>query len=222
MAQRFPPRADDAALRCLQHFADGLAANPSLYMQSQAEVETAQRVVRAFDEAFRVASNKATRSSTDVQAKDQARWAAEKFCQGVARRIAWTMGISDADKRAIGVNPPNNTRTKIHVPQTCPVLTFVGGTPLSHTLRYADSTNPSRAAKPFGAIGLQLHHAIAEGPVRDVRLAMFSGIHARNLFGVAFEPQYRGKTATYWGRWIGRGNQQVGPWSLPLSMTIAA
>jgi hypothetical protein len=58
--------------------------------------------------------------------------------------------------------------------------------------------------------------------VHDVKLAKFSGIPARNLFGLAFEPQYRGKSATYWGRWIGRGNQQVGRWSLPLSMTIAA
>jgi hypothetical protein len=190
-------------------------------MEPQAVADTAVRVVGAFADAFQVWSNRATRSQVDKEAKDATRWAAQKFCQGVARRISANLGISDADKRAIFVNPLNHTRTKVVLQRTSPVLTFVVATPLGHTLRYADSLNPTRVAKPVGADFLELWVAVTERPVTDVNLARFCGQFARNLFSTTFEPHERGLTATYFGRW-GRRNNQHGMWSLPLSVTILA
>ena len=62
-------------------------------------------------------------------------------------------------------------------------------------MHYADSTTPDNPQKPLGAISLQL----------------FLGISADD----------DKKTATYHARWcLAQG--EVGPWSLPTTITIAA
>ena len=77
------------------------------------------------------------------------------------------------------------------------------------------------AAKPFGAIQLQLFVAIGTAAVTDESAAQFYGAFTRNPVGVAFGAEDDGKVATYFARWATRRGD-VGPWSLPVSMRIAA
>jgi hypothetical protein len=191
-------------------------------MLSPADSETISRVVGDFADAYRIASNKGTRSSTDVQTKDQLRRVAEKLCQGYANRISANVGVSDQAKRAISVNPRNFSRTKIFVQQSQPVLAVQGATVGEHHLRCHDSLTPTRASKPFGAICLELYCATGEAPASNREEAKSIGIFSRNLSTVRFEHAYNKKVATYWARWCGKHALDFGPWSLPVSMTIAA
>jgi hypothetical protein len=130
-------------------------------------------------------------------------------------------GIADGDKINIGVRPVNPDRTPIECPQTAPLLNILGNTPGVQELRYADTTTPDSRAKPFGASELQLF--LVKGTVENAPLADadFIGKFTRNPIEVEFEPEDDGKIATYYGRWASvRG--EVGPWSLPVSMRIAA
>jgi hypothetical protein len=71
-------------------------------------------------------------------------------------------GINDADKVNIGVRPINPDREPIECPQTSPLISILGNTPGSQTLRYADTTTPDSRAKPFGASEPQLLVAVAD------------------------------------------------------------
>ena len=93
--------------------------------------------------------------------------------------------------------------------------------PLAHTLAYRDSLNPTPRAKPHGAQALQLFMVVDDENAIDPREARFVGNFTSNPMTVTYAGRDRGKQATFFARWCGRRNQ-VGQWSLPVSMTIAA
>jgi hypothetical protein len=215
------PAPDTDALVWMQNFSGGINANPALYQQSAADAGAISSAVSGAAATFAVASNPATRTEVTVNQKDVAFMAAKALCRQYANVIKFNAGISDADKIAIGVRPVNPTRNPINVPDSSPLLNIIGATPGSQTLRYADSNTPDSAAKPFGATSLQIFVAIGASAVADPTAAQFYGAFTRNPVPVGFDPGDDGKMATYFARWASRRGD-VGPWSLPVSMRIAA
>jgi len=97
----------------------------------------------------------------------------------------------------------------------------IAATPGSHTLRFADSLTPDSRGKPFGASDILLFCCVAEEDVNDPSLAKFVGKFTKNPISVEFTAAQNGLQATYFARWSSRRGD-VGPWSLPVSMAIAA
>jgi hypothetical protein len=100
-------------------------------------------------------------------------------------------------------------------------VSIIAATPGIQTLRYADSTTPDSSAKPFGATELQLFVVVGTAPASDPEAASFYGKFTRNPIAVSFPPADNGKQATYFARWASRRGE-TGPWSLPVTMAIAA
>jgi hypothetical protein len=221
MANDYIPRSQTRAQDWFRTFARGIAANPGVYNLSPADSATITKAVAEFEATLASAADPDSRTKVNVAAKDQARFSAEHICRLFATQIKLNAGISDPDKIAIGVRPVNPARTQIHCPQSSPLLSVIGATPCSHTLRYRDSTTPSRSGKPFGAMFLELRVAVADAIVRDAEQARPAGMYTRNPVGVGFSHSDDRKKATYFGRWVSRRGE-VGPWSLPASMSIAA
>jgi hypothetical protein len=221
MAQTFIPAEDGNALTFMLHFATTLAANTSVYMVTPADAATVTNAVNAYQAAYMLATNPPTRTPINISAKDQTRTSAEQIVRQYAALIKPNAGISDQDKEAIGVPPVNPNRNPINVPATSPLLNIVGATPGSHTVRFSDTTTPESGKKPFGAANMQLFVAVGTAPVIDPSSAQFYAAVTRNPVGVAFDSADNGKMATYFARWADRKGQ-VGPWSLPVSMGIAA
>ena len=217
----FIPSQDPQALIWMSTFSAGLSANPSLYMITAPDAATIAAAVAAFDSALTAASNPATRTNVTVAAKDDARTSAEQICRQFAILIKYNAGISDPDKIAIGVRPVNPSREPIECPQTSPLVSIIAATPGVQTLRYADSTTPDSPAKPFGASELQLFVTVGTAPATDPEAAKFCGKFTRNPVAVSFAPADNGKQATYFARWASRRGE-TGPWSLPVTMAIAA
>jgi hypothetical protein len=80
---------------------------------------------------------------------------------------------------------------------------------------------PDSPAKPFGASELQLFRAVGTTPATDPNAAQFYGKFTKNPMAINFNPADNGKQATYFARWASRRGE-VGPWSNPISMAIAA
>ena len=118
--------------------------------------------------------------------------------------------------------PINNERTPVPAPGSSPLLNVIGNTPGVQTVRFADSTTPDSPAKPVGAAQLQLFVAVGDAPATDPDGRRLPGrLHPQRHPRRASTPTQDGKVATYFARWCGiRGD--VGPWSLPVSMRIAA
>ena len=221
MANNFIPDKDPQALIWMQAFSAGITANPALYLLTGPDALTIAGAVALFAAALAISSNPATRTEVTVAEKDDARTAAEAVCRQFAILIKYNAGISDPDKIAIGVRPVNTSREPVNCPQTSPLLNIIAATPGVQTLRYADSTTPDSAKKPFGASELQLFLAVADAAITDPEAARFYGKFTKNPIGVDFDASDNGKQATFFARWASRRGQ-TGPWSAPISMAIAA
>lgn len=131
------------------------------------------------------------------------------------------LGVSNADKTALGLTLVDQTKTPIAPPVSAPLLNVIGATPGVHTLRFADSNTPDRRGKPAGTIGLQLFVAVATGSVNDPAVAPFKAFVTRQPYGVVFDASSSGKLATYFARWQ-NAKGEAGPWSNPTTFTIVA
>lgn len=136
-------------------------------------------------------------------------------------RIKANGGISAQNKIDAGIRPLNRTRMPKRPPADQPVIAIVGGGCGKHTLRYVDPQGgPSTRMAP-GAAYLEVHRAIADAPVRDVAETRFHLAYRRNPIRIAFANADDGKVATYFARWAD-AKGRFGPWSMPVSMRIAA
>ncbi|HEY8668965.1 MAG TPA: hypothetical protein VIL86_20115 [Tepidisphaeraceae bacterium] len=221
MAHDMIPPGQAAALAWMETFAAGVATAPATYHLTVPRAAAITAAVDAFAAAYVLALSPASRTAVTVLVKDELRISAEGLCRQVAGEIKIDAAIADSDKIAIGVKPPNRTRTPIQVPETSPLLNIVAATPGVQELRYHDASAPTRAAKPRGAAQLQLFCAVGAAPLAHPRAADFRGAFTRNPVTVKFGAGDAGKVATYFARWsTARG--ATGPWSLPVSMHIAA
>lgn len=202
-------------------FRDGIDADPAKYFLTPADAATITSVVDDFVAKLAIASNEATRTSPTIADKDDARNTCEELLRQYAIDIKNNEGITDGDKIAVGVRPINPNREPIDAPGTSPLLNILGATPGNQTLRYADSLTPDSRSKPFGVIGLELYRGITEDGEAALSACQFIGLQTRNPIDSEFDETQDGKMATYYARWVnGKGEQ--GPWSLPVSMRVAA
>ena len=217
----FIPNDDSQAVTFMVQFANTIASGYSVYMLTHADSVTISAAVAAFQAAYALSSDPPTRNAISVMNKDNTRTSAELIVRQYAALIKPNAGISDSDKLAIGISPVNPSRTPINVPNSSPLMNIIGATPGSHTLRYADTSTPDSKKKPFGAMNLQLFVAVGTAAATDPTAARFYGAFTTNPVGVEFNSADNGKQATYFARWADRKGA-VGPWSLPITMAIAA
>jgi hypothetical protein len=221
MANDYIPRRNALALAWMSAFGAGISSAPGTYHLLPADAAAIEAAVAAFAAAQSAAENPATRTRVTVNQRDAARAAAEQLCRRYAAAIKSDAGVSDADKIAIGVRPIKSARARVPSPATSPLLNLIGSTPGVQTLRFADAATPDRGRKPAGAIQLQLFIATGDAAATDPRAAGFRAAVTRNPVEVPFTSADDGKIATYFARWATRTGE-VGPWSLPVSMRIAA
>jgi hypothetical protein len=221
MAADYIPTQDARAKGWLLTFAAGVAAEPWAYQLSQPDVVAISQAAEAFAAALAVSSNPATRTKVTVLEKDQARAGAEQLIRLYAGQIKVNAGISDPMKIAIGVRPVNRGKTRIPVPRTSPLLNVVAATNERHVLTYSDSMTPDDRAKPFGATQLQVFVHVGDRPNHDPGAAAFKAAVTKTPFNISYTHADGGKYATYFARWVSRRGE-MGPWSSPVSMRVAA
>ena len=221
MSQSYIPAEDGEALTWMRAFSNGITADPALYMVTVGDAAAIAAEVDGFETAYFTANDPSTRTQAAVSLKNQTRTSVEQICRHYAKLIKYNAGISDQAKIDIGVRPENSSREPINCPQSSPLVNILGNTPGTQTLRYSDSGTPDSAAKPFGAIQLQVFVAIADAPTDNADDASYYGGFTRNPIPVAFAEADDGKVASYFARWVGRKGDH-GPWSQPVSMRIAA
>lgn len=214
------PRQDGKFLLAMQGFATGIAGNPAAYALCQADVELITQAYEQFEQALKIATTPETRTPSTVATKNTKRVLLEQLYRVYARNIRANAGIDDAAKIDIGIHVASNMRSPRWAPQTSPVLKFISGTILQHTLSYCDSFTPTLSRKPFGARALQLFMTIGDAADTNVDHATYDADITRTPFDVEFSSSDAGKVVTYFGRWAGTRKKDFGPWSLPIHTHI--
>jgi hypothetical protein len=221
MIQYGIPAGDFEAEAYMRTYAENIAANYAAYGMSLADSQALSLATGNFTTAWNRYINPNTTGPIALTQKSETRNAAEALVRLHSIQVKFNAGISTALKDAIGVRQPNPERSSIDEPTTMPVLAVIGALPGSQTLRFTDSTSPTRRAKPPGVSLMELWVAISADEAEDRSTARSIGLFTKNPIGIAFEESDNQKIATYWGRWA-NSKGQYGPWSAKVSMTIAA
>lgn len=209
------------ALDEMQVIVNGIVGDYVAYKTTAAEFAPVVAAVEAFAAAQAVAMNPATKTDGTIAARRASRSAAEVALKPVVMRIKYDATISDQLKLDVGIRPNSTTRRPRPLLDEPPVLTVVGATPGTQTLRYAALDGIEGGKKPDGATAIQVFMKIAEAPIVDPTDAAFYAAYTRNPLAVVFDPADNKKVATYFARWT-NPKGQFSPWSAAASMTIAA
>jgi hypothetical protein len=216
-------RKESVLVEQLPVFANGIAADIGLYQVSQPDSDAISAAVSEFLAKRAIWIAPSTRTPEALEEKDASKASALGICRVFYRQIQGNNGIADSAKVAIGVSPLNNSRTVRNCPSTAPGVIITASTPGGQTVNFRDSTGLVPRGLPMGATMCQLFVQVGEENAQtfDETKARFIGNYTLNPMPVFFDDDERGLQATYFARWGGKRNE-FGPFSLPVSMTIAA
>jgi len=219
-SEPYIPQTDWAFKSFLQNFSTLISADPNRYGVSAADATVIANHYTAFASAFDTVQAPSTRNATTIAQKDAVRASAAASIRIYAQIIKANQGVDNEDKAALGIHLDDPTPTPIPAPTSAPLLSIVAAFSGQHEIRYADENTPASRAKPHGVLQLQLNRTVATGANPDPNASTMVGLFTKQPVMVPQDPADVGKTATYFGRWVTRKGL-FGPWSLPISMTIA-
>lgn len=220
MSTPYIPTRDSLLDTWTANFNARIALAPAVYGLTPADSTAINTVVSNFHAAYLLATNPGTRTRVTVASKDAFRSVMLVLIRQFAQQIQANVGVSNSAKADLGLTIRDTSRTPIPAPTTWPVLSIEQATAGSQRLRFADSSTPTRRAKPVGATAMELYQATDDLPVVDPTLGVFIANFTVQPINVGQQIGNVGKTATYFARWINRRGQP-GPWSAPVSLTIA-
>ncbi len=185
------------------------------------DLATLKNKQTVWTKAFAKASNKQSRSSSDVQAKNEARETYVKDLRSfVAQWLANNTKVSNSDRERMGLTVKSGTRTSVKVPATVPIGTVDFSVLRQHTINYSDEATPRSKAKPAGVHGCEIWMKIDGAPPVDASELSYVATDTSSPYTVNFEGKYAGKMVYYWLRWVNSRGER-GPWGSTISAMVA-
>lgn len=221
MAGDYIPSRDSELDDWLLNFKSLIVANPTTYGLVTADGTALNNSYNLWHDAFITATNPTTRTKATVATKNEQKALVLGVFRGYAATIRVNKAVTDELKIGLGLHIADTSPTPVPVPSTYPVLTISGMGQGLQDLRAADQATPSKRAKPAGAAGLLLFRAVGTAPVSEPGAATFLSFVSKAAYRSTFTSADNGKVATYFARWT-NAKGEVGPWSPPASMPIAA
>lgn len=221
MAAPYIPARDAELDTFLLNFGTHIAADPAAYGLSTGDAAPITARYAAWHAAYEAASHPGTRTLVTVAEKRTQRALCVEVIRRYAAAIRTNSSVSTELKMGLGIRPVPHAHTRVPAPDSAPLLMITGMRLAQHTITAVDEHSSTRRAKPQGTIGLLLFRTTGDAPATDPRSAELVGFVTRASFTSAFETSDSGKVATYFGRWT-NAKGQLGPWSAPASMRVAA
>lgn len=221
MANDFIPSRDAELEAWLLNFKTLIAASPTSYGLVTADATAIAASYAAWHAAYSAATNPTTRTHVTIAEKDAQKILTVDVVRTYSTTIRANGAVSDSLKLGLGLRIHDTLPTPIPPPSTYPLLSINGAGPLMQGLRAADQLTPTRRAKPAGSAGLLLFRAVGTAAITDPEQAGFLGFVTKAAFQSSFSSSDDGKIATYFARWT-NAKGEVGPWSAPVSMRVAA
>lgn len=214
-----PPRDADFEL-WLSNFRAVVAASPTAYGVTTAQVTALTAVSTTFSSALTTSTDPATRTPVSVAAKDTARVNAEAIARPIAVSISRNQGISDAFKAAAGVTIAIISPSPVPAPVTAPSIILQSAVVGLLNLAFRDSTSPTVRAKPVGVVSCEVWASVGTVASTDPSQCRFMGLFTKTPLQLPTGVE-GGKVVTVFSRWSNRsgpgGVASVGPWSARLT-----
>lgn len=217
MSTPYIPAKDADFSNWSANFATVIAANPANFGLVTADATAISAADSAFQAAYNLAINPATRTSVTVAAKDVQKASTLITERTYAQIIQNNAGVSDGNKTAAGLTVRKTSRTPIPAPGTAAILGYIGSTPGVTTLNYKDTSTPTTKGKPFGALQLEIWYDVPTTGSPVLGSAAFGGLFTKSPLAFTNPAGSAGKTIGFWARWVTRRGL-VGPWSAELDV----
>jgi hypothetical protein len=221
MATSFIPSREAEMDNWINNFKTLIAAGPATYGLTAPEAASITAAYNAWHAAYLAATNPTTRTKATVATKNEQKMNVLLVVRGFAATIQANKAVGDALKIGLGLRPHDAQPTPVPPPSTYPLLTLTGMGTGTQKVRVADQETPTKRARPAGTVGVLVFRAVGPAPVTDPEGARFLGFVTKAEFESTFSPSDNGKTATYFARWT-NSKGELGPWSQPATMPIAA
>lgn len=198
-----PTKQADANL-WLQNFSTLITATPSAFGLAPVDATNIAAAVAAWTAAYNLITSPTTKTKNAVQAKNTAFVTVMAIVRPYAQQISLNVGVTSANKIALGLNPKTSTPTPITAPQSNPVLTQISQNPGIWNFSYRDSqTSPSAKSKPFGVKMLVLVAMPSATPVTDVTVLPVAGHFTKSPSQFVLPTGYtKGATWYYSAYWM--------------------
>jgi len=198
-----------------------IAGNPTAYSLVAADATAITLAYTNFHSAYLAAINPTTRTHATIATKNTQKLNVMSVIRGYGATIRANRGVSDALKTNRGLHVRDTQPTPIPPPSTYPLLTIETFNMGTLQLHAADQATPDKKARPVGSSGLLLFSVVGEAPATEPTGLEFNAFLTKPKFSNTFDQSDSGKTVTYFGRWT-NGKGELGPWSPPVSIRIAA
>ncbi|MDR1984058.1 MAG: hypothetical protein LBQ28_04450 [Prevotellaceae bacterium] len=219
MSTDFIPKADNQFLVWLKTLIAYLQTKFAEWGVPQTDVRDLETLASEFEDALGIAENPSTRTVVTIQAKNDARHAAESKTRVVLKAyVTYNPAVSNADRDAMGLPIHKTTRTPAPVPTDVPEAEIVLPSPAVVEIHFR-SAESSHKAKPDGVHGAEFAWAILDTPPVDWKQLIHSAFDTHTPLRLTFEGSERGKTLYYALRWENTRGEK-GPWSEIFSAII--
>jgi hypothetical protein len=202
-------------------FESGIDTEYATYGLTSGQATAYTTLDTAFQTAYALTINPATRTPVTIANKDSAKASAIANARALALIINAFPATTNGGRATLGLTPRGSGPTPIPAPVTKPITIIVGYNPLGHVLQIRDESTPTSNAKPFGAISCQVWGKV--GPVApiDISECRALGVYTKRFLELTFDGADAGKQMFYICRWQTRRGL-VGPQSDLASATIPA
>ncbi|MDR1553335.1 MAG: hypothetical protein LBS69_07730 [Prevotellaceae bacterium] len=219
MSTDFIPKTDSKFAVWLKTLNNYLSAKATEWNIPQAEIRELDTLAADFDAALETAENPSTRTKVTIQAKNDARHAAESKTRTLLKAyVTYNPAVTDPDRDAMGLPIHKTTRTPVPVPHTVPEAEVRLPSPAVVEIHFRDSESEHKS-KPEGVHGAEIAWAILDTPPVDWKQLIRSSFDTHTPLRLTFEGTERGKTLYFALRWENtRGDK--GPWSEIVSAII--
>jgi len=151
-------------------------------------------------------------AKTDASAKDAARIGYEAILRPFIAALQLNPKLTDADRMALDITVPTNTRHSVAIPVTYPVPEIDFSMRLTHSVGFHDQLTPASKAKPAGVVGAQVWIKIGGPPPILYEELQFLATDTKTPYVHHFDMGDVGKVIYYALRWENMLGK-VGPWS---------
>lgn len=157
VAPYIPPKDSSLALWSA-NFASLINASPATYGLLSSDASIISGVNTTFQSDYVLCTSKATKTAQNVSNKNTAKVSLLAVLRPYAQQISNNVGVTSANKIALGLNPKTSTPSPITAPASNPILGLLSQNPGLANLTYRDSlTSPTSKAKPYGVRSCQLY-----------------------------------------------------------------
>jgi hypothetical protein len=214
----FPSRDADI-VPWTRNFVAVLASGAQTWGIAEALVAALDALGAAYEEAFnrRLLPDS---GRVSVEQKNLARAALKEAVRDMVNgHIRYNKAVTPDDWVALGLTPPNTSRSPIPAPVTTVVLRAAAGLVRQLVVHFTDSAAPGSRARPYGVLGMELAWAVLASPPAGVDELIRRESAATSPLAVIFREEDRGKMVYMAGRWAG-SRETRGPWSGIVSAII--